>query len=206
MISAGRGSAPAAKGTASGMFCVSSTAISSPQRARSSTSAFTSAFWPWLTTETAIRGGAIGVRLAPVAVFEALDVVLAEIAARLHLDDEERHLARVLEPVPGSDGDVGGLVLVQEQRVVAARDLGAARDHHPVLGALAMQLQRDRRAGLHHQAFHLIALARVDRLVVAPRTVDAPVAQVLGAVGALQVLDHLAHVLAARAVGDEQRV
>ena len=51
------------------------------------------------------------VSVSLIAVLEADDIVLAEIAARLNLDQEERRLAGVLQPVFGADGDVRGLVL-----------------------------------------------------------------------------------------------
>ena len=46
-------------------------------------------------------------RCAAVGVLEAHDVVLAEVTARLHLDDLERHLARVGEAVCVAERDVG---------------------------------------------------------------------------------------------------
>src|SRR5262245_4423634 len=58
-----------------------------------------------------------------VAVLEADDVVLSEIAPRLHLDQVQRDLARVLEPVRGADRDVGRLVLGKHHFLFAAADL-----------------------------------------------------------------------------------
>src|SRR5256714_14191037 len=45
--------------------------------------------------------------LTPVAILEAHDVVFTEIRARLHLDDLERHRARVLDAMLHADRDVG---------------------------------------------------------------------------------------------------
>ena len=48
-----------------------------------------------------------------IAILEPHDVVLPEIAARLHLDQVQRHLAGILEPVLRADRDVRRLVLGQ---------------------------------------------------------------------------------------------
>src|SRR5512147_2558437 len=118
---------------------------------------------------------------AVVPVFEADDVVFAELVAGLHFDDLQRHAARILEAVPGAYRDEGGLVLRERQQLVAARDARGPRDHDPMLGAAVMHLQRERVPGVHYDALHLVAAAGVHALVVAPRPVDAVVAQMLGA-------------------------
>ena len=110
-----------------------------------------------------------------VDVVEAHDVVLAEIAADLHLDQFERDLAGIGEPMDAADRDIDRFVLVHAADVVAERDLGGALDHHPVLGAMEVLLQRQLAAGLHHDALDLVALGDVDVLVVAPGPVDAAV-------------------------------
>src|ERR1044072_3556740 len=69
-----------------------------------------------------------------VSVVEALDVVLAEIAADLHLDQLERDFSRIGEAMDAADRDIDRLVLVH----------GA--DDDPVLGAMEMLLQREPRA------------------------------------------------------------
>src|SRR5580765_6237484 len=159
------------RGRALGMFSVrmSSTAVLQ-WRSMSSTSWPTRSFWPWLTTET-LTTGFTRACSGP----EAHDVVLAEVAARLHLDEIERQLPGVLEPVLHPDRNEHRFVLRNEELVLAARDLRRPRDHDPVLGAVVVHLQRKRRARLHHDALHLEALAGVDALVVAPRAVHARV-------------------------------
>ena len=122
-----------------------------------------------------------GALAALVAVLEAHDVVLAEVAARLHLDELERQLARVLQPVLRPDRDVRRFVLRQEELVLAARDPRRAGDHDPVLGAVVVHLQRKRRARLDHDALHLETLAGVDAVVAAPGAVHVAVRDVLGA-------------------------
>src|SRR5581483_2752524 len=81
--------------------------------------------------------------LAPVAVFEADNIVLAEIAARLDLDDVQRLVADVLQAMHGADRDIGRLVLAQHDRVLVLRHPRLAAHHHPMLGALGMLLQGD---------------------------------------------------------------
>src|SRR5712672_2457457 len=69
-------------------------------------------------------------RLGPsVAVGHAHDVVLAEIRARLHLDELQRQLAGVFEPVFGPDRDVDGLVFANEHALrVPLHDRRALHD------------------------------------------------------------------------------
>src|SRR5207342_3902917 len=118
---------------------------------------------------------------ASVHVLEADDVVLAQIAARLHLDQFQRHHARILEAVLHAQRDVGALVLREDDRLVATRDAAGATDHDPVLGAVVVHLQAQRRAGLHRDALDLETLAHVDRVIAAPRAVDLAVPGRLGA-------------------------
>src|SRR5258706_6570321 len=92
------------------------------------------------------RDGAVAdfrrVRSLPaVMVLEADDVVFAEIAAGLHLDDMQRDLARVLQAVRRAKRDIGRLVLGQHQLLVAAHDLCAGLADHPMLGATMVHLQ-----------------------------------------------------------------
>ena len=54
---------------------------------------------------------------APVDVVEAHDVVLAEIAADLHLDQFERDLAGIGEPMNAADRDVDRFVFVHAAHV-----------------------------------------------------------------------------------------
>ena len=77
---------------------------------------------------------------AAVRVFEADDVVLAEVAARLHLDDLERHLARVREAVHLPQRDVRALVLGEQRDLVAVGDLGGPAYDNPVFGSVVMLL------------------------------------------------------------------
>src|SRR5262249_33183375 len=109
----------------------------------------------------------------PVDVVEPHDVVFAEVATGLHLDQLERDPARFGEAMHRADRDVDRLVLVHHAHLVADRDLGGAAHHHPVLGAMVMLLQRQLAAGHHDDALDLEALAAVDRFVMTPRTIHA---------------------------------
>ena len=79
---------------------------------------------------------------AAIAVLEAHDVVLAEIGAGLHLDDVQRNLAGILDAMLRAERNVGRLILLEQERLLAARDARRAGDDDPVLGAMMMQLQR----------------------------------------------------------------
>src|SRR6266542_6844523 len=94
-------------------------------------------------TATAPRGHPAGQNgsAAAVMVLEADDVVFAEIAARLYLDDVQWDLAGVFQAMGGAEWDVGRLVLGQDHLFVAAHDLGGALYDDPMLGAVVMHLQ-----------------------------------------------------------------
>src|SRR5687768_6375229 len=105
--------------------------------------------------------------VAAIPILEPNDVVFTEVGARLHLDDVQRDLSGVLDAVASADRNVGRFVFAQREDLVPTRDLRGARDYHPVLGAMMMQLQRKRRARLHDQALDLEPLAAVDAVVAA---------------------------------------
>src|SRR3984957_8270954 len=96
------------------------------------------------------------------------DVVLAEIAACLNLNQLDVDLAWIGEPVRRANRQVDRLVLVNERHFFVERDLGGAAHDHPVLGAVVMLLQREAPAGPHNNAFDLVAGALIDALVIAP--------------------------------------
>src|SRR5471030_3204104 len=143
---------------------------------------------------------------ALVDVLEAHDVVLAQVAAGLHFDQVQRHLAGIFQPVVHADRDIGRLVFRQQLDALAAGDAGRAADHHPVLGAVVVHLQRQLAARIDGDALDLEALADVDALVAAPRTVDLGVVQMLGAVLRLQVFDDLLDALHLVLVGHQHGV
>ena len=114
--------------------------------------------------------GAMG--YAPVDVVEAHDVVLAQIAADLYLDQFKPNLAGVGEPMDAADRDVDGFVFVHAALVSAERHFGRPLDHDPMLGSVEMLLQGQLAAWLHDDPVHPVARGNVDVLRVTPRAVD----------------------------------
>ena len=141
-----------------------------------------------------------------VSVLEADDVVLAEIGARLHLDEVERDLAGIFEAVARAERNVGRLVLVQDQLLIALGHLGGAGDDDPVLGAMVMHLQRQPAARLDHDMLDLHAVAVMDRAVGAPGAVHQRVGGELVAIAALEPRDEPLHILGAVAARDHHRI
>src|SRR5262249_39108824 len=134
---------------------------------------------------------------ALVVVLEAHNVVFAEIAAALHLDQLERDPPRIGEAMHGADRDVDGFVLVHSANLLADRHLGGAAHHDPMLGAVHVLLQRQLAARIHDDALDLEALARVDRLVVPPWPIAAAVVADLVAALCPHVRDQRLDVLGA---------
>ena len=92
------------------------------------------------------------------------------------------------------------------KRLVAARDERGAAHDDPVLRAVMMHLQREPRARFHHDALDLEALARVDGIVVAPRTMHLAMIGRFGASLLLDASDDRLDVLHAGFIGDENGV
>src|SRR5215469_10666328 len=69
------------------------------------------------------------------------DVVLAEIAASLYLDQFERDSARISQAVHRADRDVDRLVFVHHPDILADRHFGGAAHDDPVLSAMMMLLK-----------------------------------------------------------------
>src|ERR1700730_2904274 len=60
------------------------------------------------------------------------------------------------------------LVLVHKMNLIVAGDLGRSLDDDPMLGEMEMLLQGQALARLHDEAFDVVALPEIDRLIVAP--------------------------------------
>src|SRR5579863_6888130 len=133
--------------------------------------------------------------LAAVTVLEAHDVVLAQVRPRLHLDDLEHYGARILYTVLHADRDIGRLILLEQEHLLAARDACGARHHHPVLGTVMVQLQRQRRARLDLEALHLKARTRLETVVAPPGPEHLAMERVLIAAALLELRHELLHVL-----------
>src|ERR1700761_9453974 len=113
-----------------------------------------------------------------IIVFDADDVILAEITAGLDLDQFQQDLAGVFQPVDGTDRDVDRFVLVHGLDGFVDRHPRGAAHHDPVLGAMVVLLQRQPPARLHHDALDLVALADVARLIGPPGPM--PLEMILG--------------------------
>src|SRR5688572_29343197 len=101
-------------------------------------------------------------------VFDADDIVLAEIGAGLHFDQLQHDLSGVAEPMHAAERQVDRLVLREHYRLAIARHLGRAAHHYPVLGAMMVTLQAEALAGFHEKPLHLEAVAAQDRGIAAP--------------------------------------
>ena len=86
------------------------------------------------------RGRGLGLLGAAVVVVEADDVVLAEVVALLHLDEDEGLVAGVAHPVGGAERDVDGLARDDLVVDVVEGDDGGAGDDEPVLLAAVVLL------------------------------------------------------------------
>src|SRR3954447_6822623 len=79
--------------------------------------------------------------LPPIDIVETHDVVLAEIAANLNLDQFQRDFSRIGEPMNAADRDVHGFVLMHAADLVVHRDLRGSLHDDPVLRPMEVFLQ-----------------------------------------------------------------
>src|ERR1700722_12863128 len=105
-----------------------------------------------------------------VIVLDPDDVVLTEIAAGLNLDQLQQYLAGFLQPMHGADRNIDRFVLVHRLDGFIHRDARRTSHHDPVLRAVMVFLQGESSARFHDDAFDLMALTHVDRLIGAPGT------------------------------------
>ena len=124
-----------------------------------------------------------------VNIVETHDVVFAEIAAGLDLNQLQLDLAGILQPVDSANRDIDRFVLMHDFDQFVDSHLRRAAHHDPVFGAVKMLLQREPAARLHDNALDLIARPRVDALIVAPRAVGALVFGRLGAPFGLELIE-----------------
>src|ERR1700758_756589 len=76
-----------------------------------------------------------------ITVFVPNDVVLAQIRAGLYLDQVQRLVGRILQPVLSAERNESRFVFAHFVNLVVARHACPAGDDDPVLGALVMHLQ-----------------------------------------------------------------
>src|SRR5262249_36604645 len=95
---------------------------------------------------------------------------------------------------------------MHDTHVAAECDLGCSLDDDPMLRAMKVLLQRKLAARLHHNALHSVTRSAVDILVIAPRSVDAPVLDPGAIVVCLELLDQRFHLLCLRARADQHGI
>lgn len=100
------------------------------------------------------------------------DIVLAEIGTRLHLDQVERHLPGILQPMHAAKRDENRLILAEKNFLVIASDNGSSVDDHPMFSAVIVFLKRQLGAWIDGDALDLKAVSSVDRLIISPRPMD----------------------------------
>src|SRR5581483_11101279 len=128
-----------------------------------------------------IAGHVSLVTVPAVIVLQALDVILAEIITVLDLDDRHRRLAGIGHAMDCVERNVDRLVLldglhVELVHIHADGYLGYPLDHGPMLGAVLVALEGEAGARLDDDALHLVQVADVERLIVAPEAIVAGMA------------------------------
>ena len=86
-------------------------------------------------------------------VLQTHDVVFTEIIAALHFDEDEQFVARILDAMRRTDGDVDSLARLYFDVAIIERDLRSALDNDPMLGALGVLLVAETLAGQHFNPF-----------------------------------------------------
>ena len=114
-------------------------------------------------------------RRTPIRIFKPNNIVLTQIAARLHLDDLQRHLARVGQAVDMAQRNKRGFVFTEQEDLIPVRYLGGALDHNPMLGTVMVHLQAQLCTWIDDDALDLEAAAAVDAVVPTPGAVHLAV-------------------------------
>ena len=143
---------------------------------------------------------------ATVAIVKAHDVVFAQVGAALHLNHLHRDLARVGEPVPAAQGDVGALVFADQLLLAILFHQRRALHHDPVFGPVVVHLQRKAGAGVDHDPLHLPAGSLGDAVIGAPGAIDLAVGLALRGPLALQQAHDPLDVLGPVAVGHQHHI
>ena len=139
-------------------------------------------------------------------IFKPHDVILAQITARLHLNDLQRNGAWVGKAVDFTERNVSALVFGKQDGLVPVGDFSGTGDDDPVLRPMVVLLQAEAGLGLDLDALDLEAPAFVDAVVPAPGTVHLAVQGVLPAPLLIEGIDDVLDVLAAGFVGNEHGI
>ena len=102
---------------------------------------------------------------SPVLIIEAHNIILAQVIARLHLNNLQINLALVLQFVLYAGGYISRFVGRHTKSFFSPGDGSCSPYHHPVLRTMTMQLQRNTRARLDNQSLDLKAAAFIQTLI-----------------------------------------
>ena len=105
-----------------------------------------------------------------------------------------------------AQGDVDRLVFRHELHLVVNRHLGGPAHHDPVFGAMVVALQRQRRAWMDVDAFHLETVADNEAFEPAPRAVILGEGRRLRRALGLERIDRLFNVLRPRHIRNQHGI
>jgi hypothetical protein len=111
----------------------------------------------------------------PVRVFEADDIVFAQLRPGLHLNQLQRDCSRVPKAVNHAERDVSGLILAEKKRIFPSCHAPPAADDDPVLGVMMIHLQPEPAGGIHDYTLDLKSFAGIHALVASPQPIYPPV-------------------------------
>ena len=107
-----------------------------------------------------------------IIIFKSYNIIFSKIYSRLNLNDFQRHLSGVAEPMYMPQRDEGRFIFAQQENLFAVGYLGRAFDHNPMLSPMVVHLQTQAGARVHHDSLDLKALAAVDAVVPAPGSMN----------------------------------
>lgn len=101
-------------------------------------------------------------RSAAIVVLKSNDVVLASVLAQLDLDDDQRLVVVIGNPVGVTEWYVDALACASRGLMIPDGAGGGSSDDHPVLSAVFVGLKRQPRMRVHLDALDLVALTRFE--------------------------------------------
>ena len=123
------------------------------------------------TSRSAAPYGAVSLFAESVAteiIFAALDIILTEIAAMLHFNEDQVHVADAGYPVPGMQRNIHRLTWSQGYLLFVQRNQGLSAHHMPMLAASLVPLEAETAVGLNNDALHLVIGLIGQDVVLAP--------------------------------------
>ena len=73
-------------------------------------------------------------------IFQSLDVIFAKIRPCLHLNNLQRRLGHIREPMDCARRDIGGLVFFERKYLVGKGNLSHTPNDNPMLGTVLVTL------------------------------------------------------------------